>query len=119
MEAIVATLDYVEMPVEAVGAQKDFYAQSFGWKFTDYGPDYAAHEEGPCQVAFNGVKSADGNRTAAVLPLVRVQDIEAAREKVVAAGGRITEEIFDLPRGRRFHFVDPAGFELGCYQPAG
>ena len=41
-------LDYIEMP--ATGATLDrakaFYANAFGWAFTDYGPTYAAFNEG-------------------------------------------------------------------------
>ena len=41
-------LDYFELP--AVGATLDrakaFYSQAFGWAFTDYGPTYAAFNEG-------------------------------------------------------------------------
>ena len=115
-----AVLNYLEVPIgtsDALEAQKAFYVESFGWNFTEYGPEYAAHEDGPCQFAFNAVEAREGRRTAAMLPLVRVDDIESARNQVVAAGGRITEEIFDFPGGRRFHFTDPAGQELGCYQP--
>ena len=41
-------LDYLEMP--ATGATLDrakaFYSRAFGWAFTDYGPTYAAFDEG-------------------------------------------------------------------------
>ncbi len=39
-------VDYVEMPGGELPATKAFYAQAFGWGFTDYGPDYAAFNEG-------------------------------------------------------------------------
>jgi predicted enzyme related to lactoylglutathione lyase len=34
---------------------------------------------------------------------------------VKAAGGVITRPIFSFPGGRRFHFRDPGGNELGVY----
>ena len=41
-------LAYLEMP--ATGATLDrakaFYSAAFGWSFTDYGPTYAAFEQG-------------------------------------------------------------------------
>lgn len=110
-----AQLDYVELPVVSASKQVAFYGAAFGWNFTAYGDDYAAHEEGPCQLAFNGT---DHHRTAAILPVIRVDDIEAACAAVQAAGGMITMPIFDFPGGRRFHFSDPEGMELGCYEPA-
>ena len=35
------------------------------------------------------------------------------RSRDVAAGGQITRPIFAFPGGRRFHFTDPDGYELG------
>jgi len=110
-----AVLDYLELPVGSTADQQAFYSRAFGWVFTAYGPEYAAHEEGPCQMALNGIDS--DHRSKAILPVVRVDDLEKAREDVLAAGGTITLEIFDFPGGRRFHFTDPEGLELGCYEP--
>lgn len=108
------TLDYVELPVTSVEAQKQFYSSAFGWSFTEYGETYAAHEEGPCQFALNGTGEHQG---ASALPVVRVADIAAAREAVIAAGGTITLEIFDFPGGKRFHFTDPEGSQMAVYMP--
>ncbi len=107
-----AVLNYVELPVSAAGAARDFYGAAFGWTFTDYGPDYAAHEGGPTQLGLNG--TAD-ERPAHILPVIEVADIDAARAAVMAAGGAISRDIFAYPGGRRFHFTDPDGLELGVY----
>ena len=40
-------VDYVEMPGGDLPATKRFYSEAFGWAFTDYGPSYAAFDEGP------------------------------------------------------------------------
>ena len=40
------TIDYIEFGATDIEATKRFYAACFGWKFTDYGPDYAAFEDG-------------------------------------------------------------------------
>lgn len=108
-----AKLDYVELPVSTLGDAVGFYSSAFGWNFTDYGPQYAAHEKHETQLGLN----ATDEPTRAILPLIRVADIEAARAAVIAAGGTITREILPFPGGRRFHFSDPAGLELGCYEP--
>ena len=111
-----AVLDYCELPVGVVADEVAFYENAFGWRFTSYGPDYAAYEEGPCQLALNG--TPDDQRSRGILPVVRVASIEEAQRAVEAAGGTISVAIFDYPGGRRFHFRDPAGLELACYEPS-
>lgn len=108
-----AKLDYVELPVADVAGLSAFYRNAFRWNFTEYGPEYAAHEENETQLGLNGTDEP----TKTILPLIRVEDIEQAQADVIAAGGTITREIRPFPGGRRFHFRDPAGFELGCYAP--
>ena len=39
-------VDYVELPGGDLGAVKAFYGAAFGWSFVDYGPEYAAFNEG-------------------------------------------------------------------------
>lgn len=107
-----ARISYVEMPVADVGGARDFYANAFGWSFTDFGPDYSATTGGDVDVGLNG---SEDHAIAQLLPVVEVQDLEGALEKVVAAGGSITVPIFAFPGGRRFHFRDPAGNELGVF----
>ncbi len=107
-----ARISYVELPVQRVGETRDFYAKAFGWSFTDFGPDYAATTGGDVDVGING---SDDHAIARLLPIVEVQDLEAALDSVVAAGGEVTVPIFAYPGGRRFHFRDPAGNELGVF----
>ena len=35
-------IDYVEFNVADIAAAKAFYGSAFGWRFTDYGPNYYA-----------------------------------------------------------------------------
>lgn len=111
---IVAVLDYVELPVGSAPEACTFYGDAFGWSFTAYGEDYAAHEGGPCQLGIDGTK--DAKKTPAILPVIRVEDLEAVQSSVISAGGTIVQEIFAFPGGRRFHFRDPQGNVLGVYQ---
>lgn len=39
-------IDYIEFPGGDLPATKGFHAQAFGWTFTDYGPGYAAFDNG-------------------------------------------------------------------------
>jgi predicted enzyme related to lactoylglutathione lyase len=107
-------LDYLEMPGGALPATKAFYADAFGWAFTDYGPEYAAFSEG-----LDGGFYADPKEAVpAPLPVLYSTDLEATLAKVQAAGAQITRPIFDFPGGRRFHFRDPAGNELAVWGEA-
>lgn len=108
-----ARIDYVELPsATAHELTRAFYAKAFGWDFTDYGPDYAATTNGTTDVGLQG-DPADG--LSAPLPVIRVDDLEAAFDAVTAAGGVIAKPIFAFPGGRRFQFVDPSGSELAVW----
>ena len=109
-----ARLNYLELPVRDVAGGKAFYADVFGWDFTDYGPDYAATTSGDVDVGLNGDPE---EATAALLPVIEVDDLEEAVARVTAAGGTVTQPIFAFPGGRRFHFRDPAGHELAAMTP--
>jgi predicted enzyme related to lactoylglutathione lyase len=106
----VARIDYVELPsATAHELTRAFYARAFGWGFTDYGPDYAATTTGDVDLGLQGDPSG---ALAAPLPVIRVDDLEAAFDSVTKAGGTIAKPIFAFPGGRRFHFNDPGGSEL-------
>jgi predicted enzyme related to lactoylglutathione lyase len=104
-------IDYVELPGGDIAATKRFYEQAFGWAFTDYGPDYAAFDEG-LDGGFNG-HAAD--RSPMPLVILYADDLEAMEAKVRAAGGEIIRSPYAFPGGRRFHFRDPSGNELGVW----
>jgi predicted enzyme related to lactoylglutathione lyase len=111
-----ARVDYVELPsATAHELTRGFYAKAFGWGFTDFGPDYAATTTGDVDVGLNGQPD---EALAAPLPVIRVDDLEAALDAVTRAGGTIARPIFAFPGGRRFHFIDPAGSELAVWQSA-
>ncbi|HEU5285678.1 MAG TPA: VOC family protein [Sphingomicrobium sp.] len=108
-----ARIDYVELPsATAHELTRGFYSRAFGWEFTDYGPAYAATGNGTVDVGLNGQPE---EALAAPLPVVRVEDLEAALDAVVKAGGTIARPIFSFPGGRRFHFIDPSGSELAAW----
>jgi len=109
-----ARISYLELPVRDVPGSKAFYADAFGWAFTDFGPDYAATMTGDSDLGLNGDAS---QWTAHLLPVIQVDDLEASLERVEQAGGTVTLPIFAFPGGRRFHFRDPAGHELAAMQP--
>ncbi|HYC97722.1 VOC family protein [Brevundimonas sp.] len=103
-------LDYLELPGGELPATKAFYSQAFGWKFVDYGPEYAAFDEG-----LDGGFDAQAGGVRTPLPVLFAHDLEAMAAKVEAAGGTLVKPIFAFPGGRRFHFRDPAGNELAVW----
>ena len=109
-----ARIEYIELPsATAHELTRAFYARAFGWAFTDYGPDYAATTTGDVDLGLQGDPSG---ALAAPLPVIRVDDLEAAFDSVTKAGGTIARPIFSFPGGRRFHFIDPSGSELAVWQ---
>jgi len=104
-----ARLNYVELPVSDIATAKTFYEAAFGWSMTEFGPTYAATLTGDTDVGLQGDQT---EATKAPLPVVQVEDLEAALDAVTAAGGEIMRPIFAFPGGRRFQFLDPSGNEL-------
>ena len=104
-------IDYLEMWSDGapIGEVKAFYTKAFGWTFTDYGPTYAAFDEG----LDGGFDTSEGK--AAPLPVLFSENLEQSLDAVTAAGGRIVKPIFSFPGGRRFHFTDPAGNEMAVW----
>jgi uncharacterized protein len=108
---MMARISYLELPVRDVAGSKVFYSAAFDWDFTDFGPDYSATMTGDSDLGLNGDASQS---TAQLLPVIQVEDLEAALERVTHAGATITLPIFAFPGGRRFHFRDPHGNELAA-----
>ncbi len=63
----------------------------------------------------SGSTAASDQCDRAPLAVIQVDDLEATLAAVTAAGGTITQPIFAFPGGRRFHFRDPNGNELGVF----
>lgn len=104
-------VDYVEFCAQDLEVVKRFYAEAFGWSFQDWGPDYTAFSGAGVEGGFRGgeTPSAGG-----ALVILYATDLDAAEQRVSAAGGTITER-HEFPGGRRFHFRDPAGNVLGVW----
>jgi predicted enzyme related to lactoylglutathione lyase len=106
-----ARLNYVELPVSDVAAARAFYEAAFGWSMTAFGPTYAATTSGDTDV---GLQGDAAEATAAPLPVIEVENLEATLAAVERAGGSIVRPIFAFPGGRRFHFRDPGGNEAAA-----
>ena len=93
-------------------AAKAFYSGAFGWKFQDWGPDYASFEDGRLA---GGFYVSDEIIRGGPLVIIYAVDLEAVAAGVRNNGGTIVKEIFSFPGGRRFHFTDPEGYELAVW----
>lgn len=108
-------IDLIEFPassIEELKTTKDFFSRVFGWNFQDWGDDYADTKDSGVSAGL--IADAD-SRATMPLTVIYVDNLEEAHQKVIAAGGTITKEIFSFPGGRRFHFKDPAGNELAAW----
>lgn len=109
-------IDYIELTVTDLDAAKRFYTAAFGWQFNDYGPTYAGirrFDGSPGEAG--GLAVATEARTGGPLVLLFSTDLDASVAAVRSAGGTITDGPYDFPGGRRFHFTDPSGNELGVW----
>lgn len=109
-------IDYIEFTVRDLAEAKRFYAEAFGWRFTDYGPTYAGIQGADGEVG--GMEQTDALRQGGPLVILYSEDLEASLEAVLAAGGSLAKEPFAFPGGRRFHFLDPSGNELAVWTAA-
>jgi len=105
-------VDYIEFPATDIQRTKKFYAEVFGWEFTDYGPDYTSFRDGRLAGGFDAEAKVAVGGPLVVLYATNLAKIKA---RVRECGGQIVREIFEFPGGRRFHFTDPSGNELAVW----
>ena len=106
-------IDYVELAVADTARSKAFYGRAFGWTFTDFGPRYTEFTDGRMKGGFNALEGGPG--PGGPLVVLYSEDLDAVRQRVEEAGGRITKPAYPFPGGRRFHFADPDGHELAVW----
>ena len=78
-------IDYLEFPATDIAKTKAFYAGVFGWKFTDYGPDYSSFEDGRLA---GGFWKKDAVAAGGPLVVIYSADLAGTQAKVQAAGER-------------------------------
>lgn len=105
-------IDYVEFGVTDIDRAKAFYGGAFGWKLTDWGPEYSSFADGRLN---GGFRKEESVATGGPLVVLYAVDLEAVEADVKANGGTVVKEIFGFPGGRRFHFTDPDGNELAVW----
>lgn len=106
------TINYVEFKANDLDKIKSFYSQAFAWKFTDYGPEYVAFSDSGLE---GGFALSDAEITQGALVVLYHEDLEKVKNVVIEAGGKIAQDIYSFPGGRRLHFLDPSGNELAIW----
>jgi predicted enzyme related to lactoylglutathione lyase len=101
--------NFIELPAREFERSKAFYERVFAWHLTEFGPTYACTMTGDVDI---GLQGDSREASAAPLPVICVDDLDAALAAVILAGGTIVKPIFSFPGGRRFQFRDPSGNEL-------
>lgn len=108
-------IDLIEFPAKSADEVKTmtkFFNEVFGWNFKDWGDEYKDTPDSGLTAGINGSKEKEQTMPLAV---IYADDLEATKNKITAAGGKITFDIAAFPGGRRFAFTDPAGNQLAVW----
>lgn len=111
------TIDYIELPAVDLPSARAFYEKAFGWQFNEYGPEYAGIRSSTGDGEVGGLDGTAGERRTPLV-LLYSDDLDASLAAVKAAGGTLVQGPYEFPGGRRFHFTDPSGTELGVWTSA-
>ena len=103
---------YVEFHASDLVKTRAFFEKVFGWTFTDYGPDYTSFTDGRIAGGFFRSNKRASLASGSALVVIQHPKLEETLTRVVDHGGKVTQEIFSYPGGRRFHFTEPSGNEL-------
>jgi len=109
------SVDYVEIPSRNVTKSQAFFTALFGLKFTEYGPDYVAFEDGRLSGGFYSSDQVSSVALGAAIIIFYTEHLESLRDRAIALGATITRDIFSFPGGRRFHFAEPGGSEFSIW----
>jgi len=108
-------INYVELTVTDLVAAKTFYHSAFGWEFNDYGPTYSGiRGEGDTEVG-GMFESPEARPPGGPFVILFSDDLDATAAAITSAGGQIAQEPYPFPGGRRLHFTDLSGNELGVW----
>ena len=78
-------IDYIEFNVGDIKRARTFYGAAFGWRFTDYGPDYCAFDDGRLT---GGFAKGDGANPGGPLVILYADDLKETQRRIEQAGGR-------------------------------
>jgi predicted enzyme related to lactoylglutathione lyase len=86
-------IDYVELTVSDLEQAKRFYSEAFGWRFSDYGPEYAGIQspQGASAPEVGGLSKGQEVRSGGPFVLLYSTDLDRSVEAVKHAGGQAVD----------------------------
>lgn len=111
---------WTEIPVTDMDRACAFYASVFGWKMEidTSGPNPMAVFDGRDEAAGGHIYPGTPGQGPTV-HFALTGTVEAAADRVTAAGGKVMGPIVDIPSGRFQYATDLDGNSIGLYQPRG
>ena len=112
-------ISYLQIPAPEPGASGDFYRAVFGWELRGDPEGHLSFDDGTGDVIGAFLRDLPVAGDAGPLPYVYVEEIDAAVERIKAAGGTIVKEPYWEPPDERHlrvaTFKDVAGNVLGLW----
>lgn len=108
-------LTHFAINTDDVEATRAFYGSVFGWRFQEYGPPgFVQIMDESGQAPMGAIQQRrqllDDEPTRGFECTFGVDDVDAARERIVAAGGTVLMEKFTISHvGHLIAFQDPGG----------
>jgi predicted enzyme related to lactoylglutathione lyase len=112
-------INYIEFPSKDLEVTRQFFTDTFGWEFEDFGPEYSAIHNAGLDGGFFKSDQVVSTENGSALVVLYSNDLEQTQVKIESAGGGIIKPIFSFPGGRRFHFTDPNGNEYAVWSDIG
>jgi len=109
-------LRHINILADDVPRARRFYESVFGWKFTSWGPpDFFLIDNAGIGAALHGRGEAAAPGNYGVEATMAVDDLEATRAVIEAAGGKVIGGPYPIPTvGTLIHFEDTEGNVAGA-----
>jgi len=104
-------INFIELQTTDIPKMKEFYGNTFGWDFTDFGDGYSDIKNAGINWGFAKMKEIE----TPTLAVLYHENLEAARTNILKNGAEIILDIFSFPGGRRFEFLDPSWNRLAVW----
>ncbi|HEV7642675.1 MAG TPA: VOC family protein [Pyrinomonadaceae bacterium] len=107
---------YLMIPANDISASADFYESVFGWNVRRKSENEISFDDGVGEVSGMWVTGVEPQPDLGISIHIMVDDIKVTMEKIVASGGKITQEVGAHAPEITAKFSDPAGNVFALYQ---
>ena len=105
-------INFIEFQTTDIPKMKQFYGESFGWEFTDFGTEYCDIKNAGIAGWFGKMKEIETHCMA----ILYHDNLKEAQKIIEKNGGTVVVPIFSFPGGSRFEFLDPSGNRLAVWK---